>query len=140
MFWDQLSSASSTFRCWGLVKVPPNRVQRWTLSAGQLMDIVRWNLQRHIPVKMRGVEDDEEETTKSFTSRSTKRPANSRRCSASSSRRSANWTSRLQPPIGAQRVSEDTRSGPPNPAVYGPPRSLLRLASSSNAPPTIQRI
>ena len=74
MFWDQLSSASSTFRCWGLVKVPSNRVQRWTLSAGQLMDIVRWNLQRHIPVKMRGAEDDEEETTKSFTSRSTKRP------------------------------------------------------------------
>ena len=28
--------------------------QRWTLSAGQLIDIVKWNLLRHIPVKMRG--------------------------------------------------------------------------------------
>ena len=27
---------------------------------------------------------------------------------------------------------EDTRSGPPNPAVSGPPR-ILRVASSSNA-------
>ena len=42
--------------------------QRWTLSAGQLIDIVKWNLLCHIPVKMRGAEDDEEETTKSFTS------------------------------------------------------------------------
>ncbi len=30
------------------------RLQRWTLSAGQLIDIVKWNLLRHIPVKMRG--------------------------------------------------------------------------------------
>ena len=29
-------------------------VQRWTLSAGQLIDIGKWNLLRHIPVKMRG--------------------------------------------------------------------------------------
>ena len=29
-------------------------IQRWTLSAGQLIDIVKWNLLRHIPVKMRG--------------------------------------------------------------------------------------
>ena len=43
-------------------------IQRWTLSAGQLIDIVKWNLLCHIPVKMRGAEDDEEETTKSFTS------------------------------------------------------------------------
>ena len=28
--------------------------ERWTLSAGQLIDIVKWNLLRHIPVKMRG--------------------------------------------------------------------------------------
>ena len=28
--------------------------QRWTLSAGQLIDIGKWNLLRHIPVKMRG--------------------------------------------------------------------------------------
>ena len=42
--------------------------ERWTLSAGQLIDIVKWNLLCHIPVKMRGAEDDEEETTKSFTS------------------------------------------------------------------------
>ena len=42
--------------------------QRWTLSAGQLIDIGKWNLLRHIPVKMRGAEDDEEETTQSFTS------------------------------------------------------------------------
>ena len=44
------------------------RGERWTLSAGQLIDIVKWNLLCHIPVKMRGAEDDEEETTKSFTS------------------------------------------------------------------------
>ena len=43
-------------------------IERWTLSAGQLIDIVKWNLLCHIPVKMRGAEDDEEETTKSFTS------------------------------------------------------------------------
>ena len=51
--------------------VPVSRcrcTQRWTLSAGQLIDIVKWNLLCHIPVKMRGAEDDEEETTKSFTS------------------------------------------------------------------------
>ena len=35
--------------------------------------------------------------------------------------------------LRAPRVSEDTRSGLPNPAVSGPPRSILRLASSSNA-------
>ena len=28
--------------------------ERWTLSAGQLIDIGKWNLLRHIPVKMRG--------------------------------------------------------------------------------------
>ena len=28
--------------------------ERWPLSAGQLIDIVKWNLLRHIPVKMRG--------------------------------------------------------------------------------------
>ena len=31
-----------------------SRRQRWTLSAGQLIDIGKWNLLRHIPVKMRG--------------------------------------------------------------------------------------
>ena len=50
-----------------LVQIP-RVAQRWTLSAGQLIDIVKWNLLCHIPVKMRGAEDDEEETTKSFTS------------------------------------------------------------------------
>ena len=50
----------------GLPEKPDD--QRWTLSAGQLIDIVKWNLLCHIPVKMRGAEDDEEETTKSFTS------------------------------------------------------------------------
>ena len=29
-------------------------VRGGTLSAGQLIDIVKWNLLRHIPVKMRG--------------------------------------------------------------------------------------
>ena len=38
-----------------------------------------------------------------------------------------------RPGLRAPRVSEDTQSGPPNPAVSGPPRSILRLASSSNA-------
>ena len=42
--------------------------QRWTPSAGQLIDVAKWNLLRYIPVKMRGAEDDKEETAKPFAS------------------------------------------------------------------------
>ena len=43
-------------------------VRRWTPSAGQLIDVAKWNLLRYIPVKMRGAEDDKEETAKPFAS------------------------------------------------------------------------
>ena len=46
----------------------PNRKQRWTPSTGQLIDVATWNLLRDIPVKMRGAEDDQEETAQSFAS------------------------------------------------------------------------
>ena len=42
--------------------------KRWTPSAGQLIDVAKWNLLRYIPVKMRGAEDDKEETAKPFAS------------------------------------------------------------------------
>ena len=42
--------------------------QRWTPSTGQLIDVAKWNLLRDIPVKMRGAEDDTEETAKPFAS------------------------------------------------------------------------
>ena len=42
--------------------------QRWTPSTGQLIDVAKWNLLRYIPVKMRGAEDDKEETAKPFAS------------------------------------------------------------------------
>ena len=42
--------------------------ERWTPSAGQLIDVAKWNLLRYIPVKMRGAEDDKEETAKPFAS------------------------------------------------------------------------
>ena len=44
------------------------RDQRWTPSAGQLIDVAKWNLLRYIPVNMGEAEDDEEETTQSFPS------------------------------------------------------------------------
>ena len=43
-------------------------LERWTPSAGQLIDVAKWNLLRYIPVKMRGAEDDKEETAKPFAS------------------------------------------------------------------------
>ena len=42
--------------------------ERWTPSTGQLIDVATWNLLRYIPVKMRGAEDDKEETAKPFAS------------------------------------------------------------------------
>ena len=42
--------------------------KRWTPSTGQLIDVAKWNLLRYIPVKMRGAEDDTEETAKPFAS------------------------------------------------------------------------
>ncbi len=42
--------------------------ERWTPSTGQLIDVAKWNLLRYIPVKMRGAEDDKEETAKPFAS------------------------------------------------------------------------
>ena len=42
--------------------------KRWTPSTGQLIDVAKWNLLRDIPVKMRGAEDDKEETAKPFAS------------------------------------------------------------------------
>ena len=42
--------------------------KRWTPSTGQLIDVAKWNLLRYIPVKMRGAEDDKEETAKPFAS------------------------------------------------------------------------
>ena len=42
--------------------------QRWTPSTGQLINVAKWNLLRYIPVKMRGAEDDQEETAQSFAS------------------------------------------------------------------------
>ena len=42
--------------------------QRWTPSTGQLIDVAKWNLLRDIPVKMRGAEDDTEETAKPVAS------------------------------------------------------------------------
>ena len=51
-----------TYRKWA------NRglLERWTPSAGQLIDVAKWNLLRYIPVNMGEAEDDEEETTQSF--------------------------------------------------------------------------
>ena len=42
--------------------------ERWTPSTGQLIDVAKWNLLRYLPVKMRGAEDDQEETAKPFAS------------------------------------------------------------------------
>ena len=42
--------------------------ERWTPSTGQLIDVAKWNLLRYIPGKMRGAEDDKEETAKPFAS------------------------------------------------------------------------
>ena len=42
--------------------------QRWTPSTGQLINVAKWNLLRYLPVKMRGAEDDQEETAQSFAS------------------------------------------------------------------------
>ena len=42
--------------------------QRWTPSTGQLINVAKWNLLRYIPVKMRGAEDDKEETAQSCAS------------------------------------------------------------------------
>ena len=54
----------------GRYRIPDLRpgLQRWTPSAGQLIDVAKWNLLRYIPVKMRGAEDDKEETAKPFAS------------------------------------------------------------------------
>ena len=49
----------------GLIDSPG---KRWSPSAGQLIDVAKWNLLRYIPVKMRGAEDDKEETAKPFAS------------------------------------------------------------------------
>ena len=46
----------------------PVSSKRWTPSAGQLIDVAKWNLLRYIPVNMGEAEDDEEETTQSFPS------------------------------------------------------------------------
>ena len=43
-------------------------LERWTPSTGQLIDVAKWNLLRDIPVKMRGAEDDTEETAKPVAS------------------------------------------------------------------------
>ena len=42
--------------------------KRWTPSTGQLINVAKWNLLRYIPVKMRGAEDDKEETAQSCAS------------------------------------------------------------------------
>ena len=42
--------------------------QRWTPSTGQLINVAKWNLLRYLPVKMRGAEDDQEDTAQSFAS------------------------------------------------------------------------
>ena len=42
--------------------------ERWTPSTGQLINVATWNLLRYLPVKMRGAEDDQEETAQSFAS------------------------------------------------------------------------
>ena len=42
--------------------------ERWTPSTGQLINVAKWNLLRYLPVKMRGAEDDQEETAQSFAS------------------------------------------------------------------------
>ena len=42
--------------------------QRWTPSTGQLINVAKWNLLRYLPVKMRGAEDDKEDTAQSFAS------------------------------------------------------------------------
>ena len=47
----QLGSPEQLHACY---EAGPTGYERWTLSAGQLIDIVTWNLLRHIPVKMRG--------------------------------------------------------------------------------------
>ena len=44
------------------------RDERWTPSTGQLINVAKWNLLRYIPVKMRGAEDDKEETAQSCAS------------------------------------------------------------------------
>ena len=44
----------------------PANQERWTPSAGQQIDAVKWNLLRYIPVMGPGAGDDEEETTESF--------------------------------------------------------------------------
>ena len=43
-------------------------MKRWTPSTGQLINVAKWNLLRYLPVKMRGAEDDQEETAQSFAS------------------------------------------------------------------------
>ena len=45
-----------------------HRFERWTPSTGQLINVAKWNLLRYLPVKMRGAEDDQEETAQSFAS------------------------------------------------------------------------
>ena len=45
-----------------------SRGERWTPSTGQLINVAKWNLLRYLPVKMRGAEDDQEETAQSFAS------------------------------------------------------------------------
>ena len=40
----------------------PLEAQRWTPSTGQLINVAKWNLLRYLPVKMRGAEDDQEDT------------------------------------------------------------------------------
>ena len=45
-----------------------DRRQRWTPSTGQLINVAKWNLLRYLPVKMRGAEDDQEDTAQSFAS------------------------------------------------------------------------
>ena len=62
---DQLPSGEL---CLGVHDATRLRNQRWTPSAGQLIDVAKWNLLRYIPVKMRGAEDDKEETAKPFAS------------------------------------------------------------------------
>ena len=42
--------------------------ERWTPSTGQLINVAKWNLLRYLPVKMRGAEDDQEETAQSCAS------------------------------------------------------------------------
>ena len=51
-----------------LVNEAALRAERWTPSTGQLINVAKWNLLRYLPVKMRGAEDDQEETAQSFAS------------------------------------------------------------------------